>query len=307
MKNTLKLLIFMFTAMMAGCIEDNELEPPEMTLSYCDTQYVKFSWREPAVINVKLKSEEDIERFTLTSKPAYWNKDTTFPPYTHYVDFDLNLSLGRGYVVEDSTVILTFKAYCNGLCNEQFRKLKYEFNYPAIDSFEVEMSPDPVNGKCLLDIESQAAYKYTEYRNRNFDLVMVKEDRVMWRNFGLGLASPASEHYLYEYFAYRVPQFEYNAELCNVPLRETLTGTYIESEYQTWADLTPKLLDTEEHMFYRYLAEDEAYGFGLSNLEIERPLYKVKLYNGKKAMIRITNILDGDYPVVTMTVYYQKE
>ena len=297
----------MLVAMAAGCIEDRELEPPSMSISYTDTQSIKFSWRNPAVLTVKITSEEDIERFTLTSEPAYWNKDTTFPPYTHYVNFDLNLTLGRGYVVKDSTVILSFKAYCNGLCNEQFRKLKYEFNYPAIDSFKVEMSTDPIKGNCLLNIEEQEAFKYTEYRNRNFDLVLVKEDRPLWRNFGLGLASPSSERYLYEYFAYRVPQFEYNADSTNLYLRETLTGTYKESDYQTWADLTPKMLDTDDHLFYRYLAEDEDLGYGLSNLEIERPLYKVKLYNGKKAMIRITNIVDGDFPTVKMTVYYQKD
>ena len=115
MKNTFKLLIIALIGVVAGCIEDKELEPPQMTISYDPTEYITFSWREPAVINVKIQSDEDIEKFTMTSRPSYWTKDTTFPAFTHYVNFDLRLSLQQGYVVEDSTVQLTFKAYCNRL------------------------------------------------------------------------------------------------------------------------------------------------------------------------------------------------
>ena len=62
MKTTLKILIVMLVAMAAGCIEDRELEPPSMSISYTDTQSIKFSWRNPAVLTVKITSEEDIER-----------------------------------------------------------------------------------------------------------------------------------------------------------------------------------------------------------------------------------------------------
>lgn len=306
MKTSLKILILTVFGLAMGCIENPELEPPSMTLSYTDTENIKFSWREPAVITVKLQSDEDIERFTLTSLPSYWQKDTTFPPYTHYAEFDLSFSLGRGYKVSDSSVALTFKAYSNGLCNEQYRKLRYKFEYPQIDSFDIEMSCDPVKGKCLLNIEEQAAFKYTEYRNRYFDLVFVKEDRIMWRSFGLALASPDAELYLNNYFNYKIPEYEYQSDLTPSGLRTTYTGTISNDAYLTWNDLTPQLVDTEERFLYRYLGDDENYGLGISNLQLQT-FYKIKLHNGKKAILRITNIdISDSYPKIQMTVYYQK-
>lgn len=309
MKKYLHLLILAIIAIAAGCIEDKELEPPQMTISYDPTEYITFSWREPAVLNVKIQSEEDIEKFTMTSKPAYWTKDSVFPPFTHYANFDLHLSLQQGYVVEDSTVQLTFRAYCNGLCEEQFRKLKYEFHYPAIDSFDVEMSPDPISGNCLLSIDDKEAFKYTEYRNRKFDLVLVKDTRKLYQKVGTAFASPTSEFYLYEYFKDKVPDFEYNADLSNLPFNETRTGTTSGEKYVrlTWDQLSPEIIDDENGFVLRYLnGEDENYGYGLDNIEIST-FYKLKLNNGKKAMLRVMEIIDNTYPTVKIRVYYQKD
>lgn len=306
MKTTHKLLLALFAAATVGCFDNQELEPPQMTLSYDPEEYINYSWRNPVAINVTISSEEDIERFVMESKPAWWGVDTTFPPYTHYANFDVPIKVAKGKIISDSVAILTFRAYCNGLCNEQFRKLKYEIQYPEIDSFDVEMSPDPINGNCLLSIEDKEAFKYTEYRNRNFDLVLVKEDRTLWRNFGLGFASPDAEKYLFNYFEYRVPDYEYNDELTNLHLRKSITYKYSDHS-KSFEDLTPKMIDEDERWPESYLGDDEGLGRGLSNLELQT-LYKVKLQNGKKAVLRITELqnYDSQYPTVVMTVYYQK-
>lgn len=309
MKTTFKLLIIALIGVVAGCIDDSELEPPQMTISYDPTEYITFSWRNPATIHVNIKSDEDIERFTMTSKPSYWTIDSVFPPYTHVADFDINnLTLAKGFNVEDSTVQLTFKAYSNGLCNEQFRKMKYQIEYPPIDSFKVEMCADPIKGNCLLSFDDKEAFKYTEYRTRTFDLVLVKEDRPMLRDFGLGLASPNDTAYLKSYFEYRVPDidYEYDADLSNLPLRETIT--YKDAHPRTDADIiTPQLVDSPERWPECYLGDDEGLGKGVSNLELQT-LYKVKLQNGKQAVLKITEIknYDSTYPTIVMTVYYQK-
>ncbi|MBP5502948.1 MAG: hypothetical protein J6Y24_09205 [Bacteroidales bacterium] len=310
MKTTFKLLIIALIGVVAGCIDDSELEPPQMTISYDPTEYITFSWRNPATIHVNIKSDEDIERFTMTSKPSYWTIDSVFPPYTHVADFDINnLTLAKGFNVEDSTVQLTFKAYSNGLCNEQFRKMKYQIEYPPIDSFEVEMCADPIKGNCLLSFDDKEAFKYTEYRTRTFDLVLVKETRSLWRNFGLGLASPDAIEYLYNYFLEYVPaeiDYDYDADKSNLPLRKTIT--YKDAHPRTDADIiTPQLVDSNERWPECYLGDDEGLGKGVSNLELQT-LYKVKLQNGKQAVLKITEIknYDSTYPTIVMTVYYQK-
>ena len=304
MKTSFKLLILTLFALGVGCIDNQELEPPDMQISYSDTQNIKFSWRQPAVLNVKIRSDEDIERFTLTSRPTYWQKDSVFPPYTHYVNFDLDFSLSRGFKVEDSTVILTFKAYSNDLCTEQFRRLKYVINYPAIDSFDIEMNPNPDSGKCLLDISSKRAYTYTQYRNCDFDLVLVKEDRTLWRSFGLALVSPNAEDYLKAYFKYRYPNLEYSND---GTLKETKTAVILDS-YKSWNDLSPKLVDADDNMLFYYLGGggEENLGFGLSGLTFQT-MYKVVLHNKKKAMIKVLDIKDyaSTYPTITLRIYYQ--
>lgn len=314
MKTTFKLLIIALIGVVAGCIDDSELEPPQMTISYDPTEYITFSWRNPATIHVNIKSDEDIERFTMTSKPSYWTIDSVFPPYTHVADFDINnLTLAKGFNVEDSTVQLTFKAYSNGLCNEQFRKMKYQIEYPPIDSFEVEMCADPIKGNCLLSFDDKEAFKYTEYRTRTFDLVLVTDgvtnERALYNKVGTAFVSPTSEVYLHNYFEYNVPSFEYDAKQSGLPFRETCTGTSLGERYVrlTWDELTPEILDDESGLVFRYINGDtnEGYGYGLDNIEIGA-FYKLKLYNGKKAMLRITNIIYGDFPTVKMTVYYQK-
>ena len=307
MKTSFKLLILTLFALGAGCIDNQELEPPTLTVSNDPEAYITFSWREPATVHINIQSEEDIERFTMTSKPLYWQMDSVFPPYTHFVDFDYDFTLKRGFEVKDSTAVVEFRAYSNGLFSEQLRKFKYEFNYPAIDSFDIELSANPLSGNCLLDIESQEAYAFTQYRNHHFDLVLVNERRVMWRNFGLSLASPDAEDYIRNYFIDYIPEWEYKAELSNVTFRKTRTGIVTDS-YLTFDDLTPKILDDDDNLQYTCLGGDEAFGYGLSSLEVHQ-LYKIKMYNNKKAMINVMEIkgYGSQYPTVCLRVYYQKD
>ncbi|MCQ2975834.1 MAG: hypothetical protein MJ211_13620 [Bacteroidales bacterium] len=308
MKNFINSKNLILLTMLLGiysCIDSQELNPPEMTLSYTDTENILFSWREPAIINVKITSEEDIESFSMFSKPNYWQKDTTFPPYTHYVDFNIPLSLGQGFVVEDSTIILTFKSYSNGLCNEQFRKLKYEFHYPELDSFDITLSADPKK-ECLLDIENQTAYRYTDYRNHFYDLILVNETRVLWRKFGLSLANPSAEYYLSEYYKELVPDFPYDEKESSVYFKNTTTGL-IHDKTKSWLDLSPEMVDSEDGWIETFLGDDENFGSGLSNIQLQT-LYKAKLHNGKKVMINVLDIheIQSKYPTVDLRIFYQK-
>ena len=118
MKTSFKLLILTLFALGVGCIDNQELEPPKLTVSHDPEEYITFSWREPATVHINIQSEEDIERFTMTSKPMYWQMDSVFPPYTHFVDFDYDFTLKRGFEVKDSAAIVEFRAYSNGLFSE---------------------------------------------------------------------------------------------------------------------------------------------------------------------------------------------
>ena len=307
MKTSFKLLILTVFALCVGCIDNEELEPPKLTVSHNPEEYIKFSWREPATVHINIQSEEDIERFTMTSKPLYWQMDSVFPPYTHFVDFDYDFTLKRGFDVKDSIAIVEFKAYCNGLVSEQHRKFRYEFNYPAIDSFDIEMSTNPYSGKCLLDIEEQEAYSFTQYRNNHYDLVLVNEQRVMWRNFGLSLASPDAVEYLRNYFIESHPECEYSAELSHLAFRGTRPG-FVTDKYLSFDELTPKILDEDDNFIYTYLGDDQAFGYGICGLMLHK-LYKIKMYNNKKAMINVLDIKDyaSKYPTVSLRVYYQKD
>ena len=304
--------MYLAVVLLAGCLEKTEVTPPVITLSQGEDELLYFSTIQRATVDVHIESAADLVKFnTVTSPMSSW-KDTTivFDPYTHTADIKLSYKLSEGYtsrIPNDSLFSIKYVVSTEDTSCSVFRKLRYKFEYPEIDSFDVTLTSNIAQGDCLLDVDNRCTYKYTEYKNKNFDLVYVNELRESFFKFGTALASPDAP-YLYEYFADKCPEYPYDPYE-GLPHRQTICGAIVDPTL-TWKDVTKGLVGkASDWQFPMWLNYSDSYGFGygVTNLQ-QTTLFKFRLQNGRYIMIRVLSVEDRIYPtsVVNLRVYCQK-
>ena len=297
----------MLSTIVYGCLKNQELPPPVITISQAEDEILNFSTFQSATVNVHIDSGEELKTFdTWTTPRSSWN-DTTivFDPYTYTADINLSFRIQKGFVVSkrDSIFDVAYTVHTEDTSCTVRRKLRYRFTYPELDSFDVKVESAMPNGKCLLDIDNRCAYKYTDYTNQNYDLVYVCEMDPNEFAFGTALVSPDAP-YLQRYFRRKFPSLSYRPE----KPRATQCGIIADSNIP-WSSFNSAILGDENNWVQstRINALSPSDGVGVYDLQ-KSVLYKFRLYNGRFVMIRI---LDRVYPqytdksVMTLRVYLQ--
>ncbi len=313
------LLCAISALMLASCLEKQDVLPPVMTVSGDENKVSYFSTLQGAHFDVHVESGEDLKYFTVTTLPvASWNDTTvTFSSYQHTADLKFDFKMSRGYrVVKDSTYVLTFTAYTEDTSCVARRKLKFKYIYPQVDSFDVVVGSD-FNEPCLIDIEKRQVYKYTQYKNMNYDLVYINDldKRIGSQRVGTALCSPDAI-LLAKYFGDQYPSLPYNEEN-SLQRRSTLCGYVTErpnssdhETYLTWSDFNEVMLGMDGGWAapcYLMGSADNGFGMGVNDLSYDI-LYKFELYNGKYVMAKILERTNTQYRSSTMKIrfYVQK-
>jgi len=312
-KNCLIFVCLLFST-FCGCLKPvEEFSVPVMSVSYSENDLIYFSEIQTASVNVKIRSEEDLLGFKMYCNPPRWHLDSTFENYTHNVEFNLNFTHQKGYVVDspDSTYTVTMLAYTERDTVVANRTLKYKFEYPEIDSCDIELFSDPTK-PCFVDIKNKCAYNYTLGASNYYDLVFVNELRNFYTSVGIGgiaLVSPNAQAYLSEYFEYvndLLPPYEEGY----LEFRETKIG-YINLSsigYDNRMNVSADLVGIEDGWSQVGLTLDGQFlGFGMFNLQ-RGTLYKCQLYDGSYVVFYI---VERDYTTVFNTravvrFYFQK-
>lgn len=306
MKTTKLLAILLLLAFVCGCLKNEPLPPPSITISQGEDEILNFSTINSADVKIHLESGEELRKFTTTTIPmSSWN-DTiiVFDRFTHFADINLSFKIWRGFRLStpDSLFEVTYTAYTD---EEEFsvkRKLRYRYIYPELDSFDVKVESAP-NGKCLLDIENRSVYKYLEYTNHNYDLVYVNEMEYDGK-FGIALISPDAP-FLMRYFQHKYPSLAYDP----AQKRHTQCGVIADATLN-WTNFNSAMLGDENNCnwFDRINALPPQDGVGVISLDRGK-LYKFRLNNGRYVMINVLNRVDTqftDKSEITLRIYLQK-
>ena len=296
----------MLLAFVCGCLKNEELPPPVMTISQGENEILNFSTINSADVSIHIESGEELRKFTTKTIPMSSWSDTTilFDRFTHFADIDLSFRVWKGFKVStpDSLFEVTYTAYTDESDFSVSRKLRYRYIYPELDSFDVKVESAP-DGKCLLDIENRRAYKYIEYTNRNFDLVYVNEMEYDYK-FGTGLISPDAP-FLMRYFQHKYPSLVYDPS----HKRATECGVIADATLD-WSKFNSAMLGDENNWVKstRINALPVADGVGVVSLDRGK-LYKFRLNNGRYVMIQVldrANVQFTESSVLTLRVYMQK-
>ncbi|MBO7439152.1 MAG: hypothetical protein J6U21_05680 [Bacteroidales bacterium] len=309
MKKTKLFAIIMLLTVVCGCLKNEELPPPSITISQGENEILNFSTFQSAEVTVHLESGEELRKFTTQTVPMSSWSDTTilFEPFTHFADIDLSFRIWKGFKLtsnkQDSIFEVIYTAYTDEDECSVRRKLRYRTVYPQLDSFDIKVE-SAANGKCLLDIENRCAYKFVDYTNHpTFDLVYVNELQDDYK-FGTALISPDAP-YLMRYFQRKFPSLPYDP----AKKRATQCGIIADATLD-WTDFNSAMLGDENNWvrMKRINALPEHDGAGVYDLQ-QPKLYKFRLNNGRYVMIRVLNRVYPQFTEkseITLRVYLQK-
>lgn len=297
---------------VCSCLKKfEELALPVMDVSYSENDLIYFSEIQTASVNVKLSCDEDLLGFRMFSTPSRWYLDTIFDNYTHKAEFNLNFSHQKGHVFEnaDSTYKLIMMGYTEKDSIYAYRTLKYHFEYPEIDSFDVDLSANP-GLPCLLDVKNKCAYCYTEYPTHTFDLVFINERRPFYTSVGIAgvsLVSPNAESYLNGYFSELNPLLPPYEE-GNLKFRESKVGYVHTKVVNNNLNITADMIGTENG-WSQMKIELEGQDLGYAMHDLKRgTIYKCQLSDGSYIVFILIAKVNPNTPeaMVTLRVYYQK-
>ena len=289
MKRISILILTVIAATLSSCLPTYDIEPPVLTVSYTEDDIIYFSEIQTASLNVNIHSKEAIVGFQMRGNPPFqsvFTRDSIFPQYCHNVNFNVNITYPnvKIQIAPDSVYQLEFLAYTENDSATAKRTLKYKYRYPEIDSFDITLSSDIYNGLCLLDIQNKTAYKYSEYKNHNFDLVYINpfglnDKNPALNNMNSSFASPDAA-FLYEYFEAKTKDDPYLYEESSLGFRTTYCGELIPNTDHPfdWSKIDEKTVNSESGWLYYYLNDNTNFGYGLSSLGKAR-YYKFKLYD----------------------------
>lgn len=309
-KRTLFTMILLLSTLALGCLKNEELPPPSITISQGENEILNFSTFQSANVNVHIESGEELTKFRTKTVPMSSWSDTTilFERFTHAADISLSFKIWKGFKVTqpDSIFEVTYTAYTEDTSCSVKRKLRYRFVYPELDSFDIKLQSKAM-GKCLLDIDNRCAYQYTEYSNHNFDLVYVNEMDPNYYSFGTALISPDSP-YLMQYFQRKVPTLIYDP----AKRRSTQCGLIADATLD-WSSFNSTMLGVENNWVQsdRISALSPDKGTGVIDLQ-KNKLFKFRLdKSGRYIMIRVLDRVDLQHPdsdisAVTLRVYLQR-
>jgi len=312
MKKNVIILLCALVSIGYGCLKPvEEFSKPVMTVGYSEQDTIYFSEILTASINVKLECQEDLYGFKMYCNPPRWQIDSFFANYTHNAELNVNFSHTKGHVIEstDSTYKLTFMAFTEHDTIYANRTLKYKFEYPKIDSFDIELSANPSN-PCLLDVKNQCAYRYTEYSTHMYDLVLINERRPFYTSVGISgvsLVSPNAVSYLSGYFEDlnpSLPPYEEGA----LSFKETKIGYVHTTLINNSIKVTAEMIGSEDGWSQTKIQlGDQDLGYAYHDLK-RGTLYKCELSDGKYIVFQLTNKANSNSAdaTVTLRVYYQK-
>lgn len=307
MKKSALLALLLLATLAYSCLKNEELPPPSITISQKEDTILNFSTINSADVSLHIESGEELRKFTTKTVPMSSWSDTTilFDKFTHFADIDLSFRIWKGFKLSsnkaDSIFEVTYTAYTDEAECSVKRKLRYRYIYPELDSFDIKLESAP-DGKCLLDIENRAAYKYIEYTNHNYDLVYVNE----WNgdgNFGTGLISPNAP-YLMRYFGRKYPSLIYDPGL----KRATECGVIADGSLD-WTSFNSAMLGEDNNWVKstRINALPEHDGVGVIDLQRNK-MFKFRLNNGRYVMIQVLNREYEnltDKSTITIRVFFQ--
>ncbi len=308
MKKTTLFTILLLTTLVIGCLKNEPLPPPSITISQGENEILNFSTINSADVTLHLESGEGLYKFTTKTVPMSSWSDTTilFDQFQYFADIDLSFRIWKGFKLtsnkEDSIFEVTYTVYSRDDAESSIkRKLRYRYVYPQLDSFDIKLESAP-DGKCLLDIENRSAYKYIEYTNHNYDLVYVNEMDYDGK-FGTALISPNSP-FLMRYFQHKYPSLGYDP----AQKRATECGVIADASLD-WTSFNSAMLGEENNWVKstRINALPIQDGVGVVDLQ-KNKMFKFRLNNGRYVMIRVLN---REYPQFTdksailIRVYFQ--
>ena len=307
MKNATLFTILLLSTLVIGCLKNEPLPPPSITISQGENEILNFSTINFADVTVHIESGEELRKFTTKTVPMSSWSDTTilFDKFTHFADIDLSFRIWKGFKLttnrEDSIFEVTYTAYTDEDECSIKRKLRYRYIYPELDSFDIKVESAP-DGKCLLDIENRAAYKYIEYTNHNYDLVYVNEMEYDGK-FGTALISPNAP-FLMRYFQHKSPSLGYDP----AGKRATECGVIADANLD-WTKFNSAMLGEDNNWVKstRINALPVQDGVGVVDLQKSK-MFKFRLNNGRYVMIRVINRVNvqfSDVSEITLRVYYQ--
>ena len=295
----------LLATLVLGCLKNEPLPPPTMTITQGEDEILNFSTINSADVSVHIESGEELRKFTTTTVPMSSWSDTTvvFEAFTHRADIDISYRIWKGFNAKPDDIFeVTYKAFTDDTVCSLKRKLRYRYIYPELDSFDLKVE-SASRGKCLISIEDQCAYKYSEYTNHYFDLVYVNEMDGEGR-FGPALISPNAP-YLMRYFQRKYPALPYDP----AKRRSTECGVIADSQLD-WTKFNSAMLGEEDNWVRatRINALPPQDGVGVVDLQ-KTKLFKFKLDNGRYIMIRVIDRVNPQYSdlsVVTLRIFYQR-
>ncbi|MBO4773034.1 MAG: hypothetical protein J5595_10900 [Bacteroidales bacterium] len=306
MKKRTLFTILMLTTLVFGCLKNEELPPPTMTISQGENEILNFSTFQSADVTVHVESGDELTMFRTKTVPMSSWSDTiiAFDKFTHTADINLSFRIWKGFKVTqpDSIFEVTYTAYTEDTSCSLKRKLRYRVVYPQLDSFDVKVE-SAATGKCLLDVDGRCAYKYAEYTNHNYDLVYVNEMEEEGK-FGPALISPDAP-YLMRYFQRKFPSLPYDP----AKRRSTQCGEIADATLD-WSKFNSSMLGEENNWVRatRINSLPPQDGVGVISLQRNK-LYKFRLDNGRYIMIKVLDRVYAqftDKSVMTLRVYIQR-
>ncbi|MCQ2250643.1 MAG: hypothetical protein MJZ66_05985 [Bacteroidales bacterium] len=309
------LLLATAAIVLGSCLDKQDVMPPVMTVTGDESSVSFFSTLQGAHFDVHIESGEDLKYFTIQTLPVASWTDTliTFGRYQHSADLKFDFKMNRGYrVVKDSSYTLTFTAYTADTSCVTRRRLRFKYIYPDVDSFDVEVGSD-YNAPCLIDVQTRRVYKYTQYKNINYDLVYINdlEKRLGNRSVGLALCSPDAL-LLKDYFGQKFPDLPYNEEN-SLKRRTTICGYVTERPNDTdrytsimWSDFSNVMLAMDygwASPCYLMDSPENNFGMGIDGLSYEI-LYKFQLQNGDYVMAKVLERTNFAYSNSTMKLRF---
>lgn len=310
MKKSTLFLIVLLASFMCGCLKNEELPPPVITLSQAEGEILLFSTIQSADVQVHVESGDELKFFRTKTVPMSSWSDTiiAFDPFTHFADINLSFKMWKGYrnMPNDSLFEVTYTVSTEDTSCSVKRKLRYRMVYPRLDSFDIQVESAPY-GKCLIDIDNRCVYTFLEYHNHSYDLVYVNEMSPNEGTFGTALISPDAP-YLMRYFQSKLGSAVYDPS----GKRHTSCGVVIAADDSDldWSKFNSTMLGQDNNWLVstRINALIPNDGVGVVDLQ-KNKLFKFQLYNGRYVMIKILDRAlpqEADKSVITMRVYLQQ-
>ncbi len=268
-KNILNLLLI--TILFANCEPEPKMEPPTLNITPQDTQEISSIF--PVTFHINGFANEDLKSFNISTAPYFFEFDSIFGTFKHTLEMDITIELPELLpdLTSDSLISVTFELSDNYDKTTIIRILKVVDGFPPIITNSATLTYKH-DSALFYSFDTETALTFEQITDRNFDLILLKDD-----TYGFVLASPSA------------------ALPANTLTDIGYTYSASNKNKTSMMNFNTNFDDVDNRFIYyldvsnSYIDDNVGYGVGITNLE-ENDIIAFKTFSGKKGVMMITHI-----------------